>query len=76
MSTITLSNELDNQLSSLVARTGKTKDFYVQEAITRYMEDIADIADAEQVLADIRSGKSQVISSEEMERRLGLDNSL
>ncbi len=74
MATITLSNELDNLLDSLVARFGKTKEFHVQEAIIRYMEDIEDIADAEQALADIRSGKSQVISYEEMKRRLELDS--
>ncbi len=74
MSTITLSNELDNQLSSLVARLGKTKDFHLQEAITRYMEDIEDIADAEQVLADIRSGKEKTIPYAVVRENCGLEN--
>ncbi len=74
MLAIRLPNEIEERLAYLAESTGRTKTFYAREAILNYIEDLEDIYIAEERLADIRSGKSQVISSEEMESRLGLEN--
>lgn len=74
MLAIRLPSDIEERLSFLAEHTGRTKTFYAREAILRYIEDLEDIYIAEKRLADIRAKKSQVISSEEMERRLGLAN--
>lgn len=69
-----LPSDIAERLSILVKETGRSKTYYMIEAIKTYMEDLEDIYIAEQRLTDIRAGKSKVISREEMEHRLGLDN--
>lgn len=69
-----LPNDVAERLSLLAKETGRSKTYYMVEAIKTYIEDLEDIYIAEQRLTDIRAGKSQVISKEEMEHRLGLDN--
>ncbi len=69
-----LPNDIAERLSLLAKETGRSKTYYMVEAIKTYIEDLEDIYIAEQRLADIRAGKSQIISSEEMEHRLGLEN--
>lgn len=69
-----LPNEIAERLALLAKETGRSKTYYMVEAIKTYIEDLEDIYIAEQRLADIRAGKSQVISSKEMEHRLDLDN--
>lgn len=74
MLAINLPRDIDERLSFLAERTGKTKTFYACKAILNYIEDLEDIYLAEKRLADIRAEKSQVIPSQEMERRLGLED--
>lgn len=44
--TIRLSEDLDNRLNKLAKRTHRTKTFYAQQAILRYLEDLEDTYDA------------------------------
>lgn len=69
-----LPSDIAERLSLLAKETGKSKTYYMIEAIKTYIEDLEDMYLAEQRLADIRAGKSHVISSEEMEQRLDLEN--
>lgn len=69
-----LPSDIAERLSVLAKETGRSKTYYMIEAIKTYMEDLEDIYIAEQRLTDIRAGKSRVISREEMEHRLVLDN--
>ena len=69
-----LPTEVAERLSFLSEHTGRSKTYYMIEAIKTHIEDLEDIYIAEKRLADIRAGKSQIISSEEMEHRLGLEN--
>ncbi len=66
--------EIIERLSLISEHTGRSKTYYMIEAIKTHLEDLEDAYIAEKRLSDIRSGKSQVISSEEMERRLGLED--
>lgn len=77
MATITLNlpNELIRFLEDEAKRTGSTKDKINEAALNKYweaLEDAEDIADAEQVLADIKSGKEKTYTLAEVERELGL----
>ena len=66
--------EIGVRLDNLAERTGRSKTFYVREAILRYLEDMEDIYIAEQRLADLRAGRSRTFSVEEVRAELGLDD--
>ena len=42
MLAIRLPEEIENRLTELAAKTGRTKTFYVREAILEYIDDIED----------------------------------
>ena len=72
MLAIRLPKEVEDRLEALAKVTGRTKTFYAREAIVEHLEDLEDVYLAEQVLTDIRSGREQVYTLEEVELDLGL----
>lgn len=54
-----LPEDLNKRLSSLAAQTGRSKTFYMLEAIERHIEDLEDLYLAEQRLLDVRAGRSK-----------------
>ena len=71
---IRLPGDVEERLKSLAARTGRTKSFYITEAITEHLEDLEDLYLAEQRLIDIRAGLSKTVSLEEVMKRYGLED--
>jgi len=71
---VRLPDETYARLQVLAARTGRTATYYIREAIEAQLEDLEDIYLAEQVLADLRSGREKTIAMEEMSRKLGLED--
>lgn len=69
---IRLPGDVENRLKTLAAQTGRTKSFYITEAICEYIDDLEDLYLAEQRLIEIRAGRSKTYSLEEVERSLGL----
>lgn len=69
-----LPDELRRRLEQLSQETGKSKTFYILEAIREHLDDLEDISIAEQRLADIRAGRSRVLSSDEVEAMLHVEN--
>ena len=69
-----LPDDLGKRLSALAQRTGRSKTYYILEAIRAHLEEIEDVYIAEQRLRDIRAGRSQVISSGEVEDMLRVAN--
>lgn len=69
-----LPNDLIQRLSDLAQKTGRSRTFYMQQAIKQHIEDLEDLYDAEQALIDIRAGKSSLHSLEDVEKALGLDS--
>jgi RHH-type rel operon transcriptional repressor/antitoxin RelB len=74
MLAIRLPVEIETRLTNLAKLTGRTKTFYVKEAILEHLEDLEDIYIAEQSLQDIRSGKSKTIPLEEVMKKYGLED--
>lgn len=69
-----LPEEIGVRLNKLAERTGRSKTFYVREAILRHLEDLEDIYIAEQRLADLRAGRSRTYTSEEVEAMLNVED--
>lgn len=69
---IRLPSDVENRLKNLAAQTGRTKSFYITQAICAHLDDLEDLYLAEQRLIDIRAGRSRTFSLEEVEKTLGL----
>ena len=66
MLAIRLPAEVEARLEALARATGRTKTFYVREAILEHLGDLEDLYFAEQRLIDIRAGKTQTVPLEEV----------
>ena len=71
---IELSTEVGRRLISLANRTGRTKDYYVQQVISRGLEEGEDYYLASQGLERVRQGEEPVFSSAEVRKHLGLED--
>ena len=67
-----LPDDLTQRLNYLAEKTGRTKTFYMLEAIRQHIDDLEDLYLAEQRLLDVRAGRSITHSIDDVERHLGL----
>lgn len=67
---VRLTDDLENRLTILAKRTGRTKTFYAREAIHRYLDEMEDTYIAIERLE--KPGKR--LSMKEATKALGLDN--
>ncbi|HKM89242.1 MAG TPA: DUF6290 family protein [Candidatus Acidoferrales bacterium] len=72
MLAIRLPQSIEKRLEKLARRTGRTKTFYVREAILQHLEDLEDVYAAELVLERIRNGKEKTIPLRDVMKRHGL----
>ncbi len=69
---VRLPEEIEKRLTVLAAETGRSKAFYIREAITEYIEDLEDVYLAEKVLERVRRGEEKTYTLAEVEQHLGL----
>ncbi len=74
MLAIELPVEVENRLEALARATGRTKSFYIHQAILEYLDDLEDLYLAEQRLSELRAGRSQTIPLENLLKRYGLED--
>ena len=72
MLAVRLSPEIEKRLEALARATGRTKTYYVREAIIEHLDDLEDIYLAQNRMEDIRAGRSRTYTLEEVERDLDL----
>ena len=72
MLAIRLPVEIEKRLAELARATGRTKSFYVREAILEYLDDLEDVYLAEKRLGAHYAGKSRTFTIDEVERDLSL----
>ena len=68
MLAIRLEPEIENRLSTLAQKTGRTKTFYAREAILEHLEDLEDYY----LAVDALQKPGRIYSKEEAKRELGL----
>jgi RHH-type transcriptional regulator, rel operon repressor / antitoxin RelB len=73
MLAIRLPKTIEKRLDKLARRTGRTKTFYVREAILQHLEDIEDLYLAEKALERIESGEGKTIPLKEVMKRHDLE---
>ena len=71
---IRLPEDIDRRLDFLACQTGRTKAFYIREALSEKIDDLEDYYLAADVLERIRKGEESTYSSAEVKKDLGLDN--
>ena len=71
---IRLPDELSERLQELAKLTGRSKTFYMIEAISEHLDDLEDLYLAEQRLIEIRSGKTKTVPIEEVMKRYGMED--
>ena len=64
--------ELAEELETIARETGRSKSYYVREALIQYLEDRADYLDAVRILEKSKGQKR--IPFEQIKRELGLDD--
>lgn len=67
-----LPDDISRRLNDLAQLTGRSKTFYMIEAIREHLDNLEDLYVAEQRLIEIRAGRNQTYTLEEVEQRLGL----
>ena len=68
-----LPDDLTQRLDHLVAQTGRSKTFYMVEAIRQHLDDLEDLYLAERELEEIRAGRSVLVPLEGVMKRYGLE---
>jgi len=66
--------EIEERLAALAKATGRTKSFYVREAILEHLEDMEDAYLAAATLERVRRGKERVFTTDQLRADLGLDD--
>lgn len=74
MLAIRLPQSIEKRLEKLARRTGRTKSYYVREAILQHLEDLEDIYLAERALERIQKGEERTIPLEDVMKNYGLED--
>lgn len=74
MIALRLPPEIEKRLDALAKATGRSKSFYVREALLEHLEDMEDAYLAAATLERVRLGKERVFTTEEVRKDLGLDD--
>ena len=74
MLAIRLPQDIEKRLEKLARRTGRTKTFYVREAILEHLDDLEDLYLAERALGRIRGGEEPTIPLADALKRHGLED--
>ena len=69
-----LPDDVAERLQRLADRTGRSKTFYMREAICEHLADLEDMYIAEERLIDSRAGRSESIPLEQLMRRYGMED--
>ena len=69
-----LPDDVAERLQRLADRTGRSKTFYMREAICEHLADLEDMYIAEERLIESRAGRSESIPLEQLMRRYGMED--
>ena len=72
MLAVRLPAKMEKKLDTLARKTGRTKSYYVRQALQENLDDMADVALADQIRARVEAGEP-VYTHEEVLAQLGVD---
>lgn len=71
---IRIPKSVKKRLDVLAQKTGRTRTFYIRQALLEYLDDLEDKYMAQQVLGRVREGEEELYSLDDVEQDLGLDD--
>ena len=71
---VRLDSEISERLNILSELTGRSKSYYIKEAVEQRLDEMELIYLAQSRSENLRSGKSHTISWEELKKRNGLED--
>lgn len=71
---VRLDSEISERLNILSELTGRSKSYYIKEAIEQRLDEMELIYLAQSRSENLRSGKSHTVSWEELKKRNGLED--
>ncbi len=71
---IRLDKGLSNRLDRLVRLTGRSKSFYVKQALEEQVADLEDLYLARKVARRVADGREEVVTLEDLEREFAVEN--
>jgi RHH-type rel operon transcriptional repressor/antitoxin RelB len=74
MLAIRLPAGIEKRLEKIARRTGRTKTFYVREAILQHLDDLEDIHLADRTLKRLHDGEERTIPLKDLLKRHGLED--
>jgi RHH-type rel operon transcriptional repressor/antitoxin RelB len=69
-----LPDDVSARLQQLAELTGRSKTFYMVEAINQHIDDLEDLYLAERELEEVRAGRSTTVPLEEVMKRYGMES--
>jgi RHH-type transcriptional regulator, rel operon repressor / antitoxin RelB len=73
MLAVRLPQSIEKRLEKLARRTGRTKSYYVREAILQHIEDLEDLYLAERALESIQNDEEATIPLKDVLKRHGME---
>lgn len=71
---VRLPDDVSHRLEDLAKLTGRSKTFYMIEAIRDHLDDLEDLYIAEQRLIEIRAGRSTTVPLEEVMKSYDMES--
>jgi len=71
---IKLDRDIEIRLNDLANKTGRTKTYYIREAINKHMEDLEDLYIADKRMAMYINGQNNIVPLEEVLLAYGVGN--
>ena len=71
---IRIPKSVKDRLDVLAQKTGRTRTFYIRQALLEHLDDLEDKYMAQQVLGRVKEGEEELYSLDDVERDLGLDD--
>ncbi len=74
MIAVRLPKDLEDRLDRLAKQTGRTKTYYVREAIEDHLAELEEVYLAEHVLERVRAGKEDTVQLDDLIARYGMED--
>jgi RHH-type rel operon transcriptional repressor/antitoxin RelB len=71
---VRLPDDAEKRLETLALETGRSKAFYIREAILNYIDDMEDVYLAEKRTEDMKRSGAKTIPLEKLMEQYGLEN--
>ncbi len=71
---IRIPKSVKDRLDTLARTTGRSRTFYIRQALIEHLDDLEDMYLAQQVLSRVKEGEEEVYSLDDVARDLELDD--